>query len=87
MPHPEQPLAILELGEYELQVMETIATHAIDAGALSPALFQVVGNVQDKIKAARSELVILRRRLAMSRAQDGTTAVATTSAPEDPSGA
>ena len=84
MPHPKQPTATLELHEYELQVMETFAVHAIDAGALHADLFRVAAGVQDKIKAARSELVIKRRRLAMSRAQDGTTAVATTSAPKDP---
>lgn len=70
---PHQPEASLSFSEYELQVLATFGTHAMEAGALHPDMYAVATGVIDKVNGARAELVILRRRLAINRAADGTT--------------
>ena len=70
MPHPpdpnpdDQPLARLDLSEYELQVFETIAQHAVDQGAIKPELLKVADAVLQKARRGRADLVIARRRRA-----------------------
>ena len=70
---PHQPKASIDFSEYELQVLATFATHAMDAGALHPDMYRVAADVQGKVDAARADLVIQRRRIAISRAAEGTT--------------
>lgn len=69
MPH-QQPETSLTFTEYELQVLETITQHAIDAGAMRPDLVRVVAGVQRKVVAGRADLALARRRLAVQRASD-----------------
>ena len=74
---PHQPEATLSFSEYELQVLATFATHAMEAGALNPDMYTVATRVLGQVDAARAELVIQRRRIALNRAADGTTNDAT----------
>lgn len=67
---PAQPMARLELTEYELQVLQTITQHAIDAGAIRSDMLEVVSGVYTKVKSARSDLAIARRRLAVDLANE-----------------
>lgn len=69
MPHPDektddQPLAVLKLSEYELQVFETIATHAIDQGVIRHELLAVADGVLRKARRGRADLALARRRKA-----------------------
>ena len=64
----QQPTTQLTFSEYELQVLETITQHAIDAGALSPNLASVVVGVKRKVEGGRAALAIARRRIAFGRA-------------------
>ncbi len=76
MPHQEigridpeqQPQAQLRFSEYELQVLESITKHAIDARALSSELVDVVAGVQRKVTDGRAQVALARRRLASERA-------------------
>lgn len=68
MPHPpktdDQPIAVLRLSEYELQVLETISQHAIEQGAIKPDLLALADGILQKARKGRSELVLARRRRA-----------------------
>lgn len=67
-PVDKQPEAKLHFSEYELQVLETIVTHAIENGAVRADLTEVIASLDRKVKTGRSDLAIARRRLAVELA-------------------
>lgn len=60
----DQPLATLQLSEYELQVLETIAKHAVEQGAIKIDLLPVAEGMLQKARNGRADLVLARRRRA-----------------------
>jgi len=56
------------LGEYELQVMETICSLAVDNALVGVELYGVLAELEHKAKDARTQLAIARRRLASKTA-------------------